>query len=196
MWTALVSLIDVQLIGPQGSKIGFAILNKWIQDAIGVNWQLYRITDWLGLVPIGFGFGFAILGLLQWIKRKSFLKVDRNILVLGGFYAVVMIVYAAFEVVVINYRPVLIEGCLEASYPSSTTMLVLCVMPTAVMQLNMRIQSVKFRRCISVAISAFVIFMVVGRLLSGVHWLTDIIGGILLSAGLVETYVAIINHKG
>ena len=192
----MVSLIDVQLIGPQGSKIGFATLNKWIQDAIGVNWRLYRITDWLGLVPIGFGFGFAILGLLQWIKRKSFLKVDRNILVLGGFYAVVMIVYAAFEVVVINYRPVLIEGCLEASYPSSTTMLVLCVMPTAVMQLNMRIQSVKFRRCISVAISAFVIFMVVGRLLSGVHWLTDIIGGILLSAGLVETYVAIINHKG
>lgn len=195
VWTALVSLIDVQFIGPQGSKVGFATFNKWIHDAVGVNWWLYSITDWLGLVPIGFCFGFAILGLIQWIKRRNFLKVDRGILVLGGYYIAVMIIYGFFEMVVINYRPVLIDGCLEASYPSSTTMLVLCVMPTAVMQLNARIQIRKFRRCVSILISAFVIFMVIGRLLSGVHWITDIIGGILLSAGLVRLYVAIINYK-
>jgi undecaprenyl-diphosphatase len=30
--------------------------------------------------------------------------------------------------------------------------------------------------------------MVVGRMLSGVHWASDIIGGILLSLGLIMLY--------
>ena len=155
---------------------------------IGVNLLLYEITDWLGLVPFGFVFGFAIFGLAQWIRRKDFLKVDRSLLVLGGFYIVVMVVYILFEMFVVNYRPVLINGHLEASYPSSTTTLVLCVMPTAIMQFQMRVKSIRFRRIIAVTISVFTVFMVIGRLMSGVHWITDIIGGFLLSAGLVMLY--------
>ena len=154
--------------------------------------SLYTITDWLGLVPLAFVMGFALLGLVQWIKRKYLLKVDYSILVLGGFYIVVMAVYMLFEVFVVNYRPVLIGGILEASYPSSTTMLVMCVMPTAVMQFNARIKNNILKRFVASAITAFVVFMVIGRLLSGVHWFTDIIGGALLSAGLVLMYRAII----
>ena len=151
--------------------------------------SLYKITDWLGLIPIGFVMGFAGLGLIQWIKRKHLLKVDHSILLLGGFYMVVMAVYVFFETVVVNYRPILIEGHLEASYPSSTTVLVLCVMPTAVMQLNVRIKNGVFKRCAATVITAFMVFMVVGRTVSGVHWFTDIVGGALLSAGLVTMYV-------
>ena len=152
---------------------------------------LYVITDWLGLVPICVAFGFAVLGFVQWIKRKSLLKVDRSILTLGGFYIVVMAVYILFEIVVINYRPTLINGYLEASYPSSTTMLVMCVMPTAMMQLRTRIKNKAFSRCVMVAITAFIVFMVIGRLVSGVHWITDIIGGALLSTAIVFMYYAI-----
>ena len=139
LWTVLVCLVDVQAIGPEGSSVGFGTLNGYVHDLTGVNMSLYVITDWLGLVPIGIAFGFAVLGLVQLIKRKSLLKVDRSILVLGGFYIVVMAVYILFETVVINYRPTLIDGYLEASYPSSTTMLVMCVMPTAMMQLRDRL---------------------------------------------------------
>lgn len=149
---------------------------------------LYTITDWLGLVPLCFVLGFAILGLVQLVKRRSLLKVDYSILVLGGFYLIVMAAYLFFEIFVINYRPVLIEGYLEASYPSSTTMLVMCVMPTARMQLHTRIRNARVRELINGMIMAFTVFMVVGRLLSGVHWITDIIGGALLSAGLVMLY--------
>jgi undecaprenyl-diphosphatase len=99
-----------------------------------------------------------------------------------------MAAYILFEYLVINYRPVLISGILEASYPSSTTLLVLTVMPTAMLQLKERIQNRAFRNCVLVLIAAFTAFMVIGRLLSGVHWLTDILGGILLSAGLVGLY--------
>ena len=191
LWTVFVRFIDVQPIGPEGSSVGFATLNGFVHKLMGVNWVLYTITDWLGLVPIAAAFGFAILGLVQLIGRKSLWKVDHSILALGVFYIVVMAVYVLFELVVINYRPTLIEGILEASYPSSTTMFVMCVMPTAAMQLNARIKNSVFRRCTVIAIVAFTAFMVVGRLLSGVHWITDIIGGALLSAGLVTVYDAL-----
>ena len=188
LWTVAVCSIDVQPIGPQGSAVGFATWNRFVHNLTGVHMPLYTLTDWLGLVPFVFVLGFAVLGLAQLIKRKSILKVDRSILALGGFYVAVMAAYVFFEIFVINYRPVLIEGTLEASYPSSTTMLVLCVMPTAVMQLRSRIKNRPFRHVVSVALIAFTAFMVIGRLISGVHWFTDIIGGALLSAGLVTLY--------
>ena len=193
LWTVLIRFVDVQAIGPEGSSVGFATLNGFVHELTGVNWLLYTVTDWLGLVPIAVAFGFAILGLVQLIKRKSLWKVDHNILALGVFYIVVMAAYILFEMVVINYRPTLIDGYLEASYPSSTTMLVMCVMPTAAMQLNVRIKNTVFRRCAIITIVAFTAFMVIGRLVSGVHWITDIIGGALFSAGVVMIYKAIIN---
>jgi undecaprenyl-diphosphatase len=195
LWTIAICLIDVQPIGPQGSTVGFATLNNLVHTLTGVHMQLYTITDWLGLVPVAFGFGFALLGLAQWIKRKSILKVDRSILILGAFYIVTLTAYLFFESYVINYRPVLIAGFLEASYPSSTTLLVLCVMPTAIMQLRGRIRNHALRKAVTSAITSFIVFMVAGRLVSGVHWLTDIIGGILLSAGLVMIYDSLIGGK-
>lgn len=195
LWTIAISLIDVQAIGPQGSTVGFATLNRMVYTRTGVHMQLYTITDWLGLVPVAFGFGFALLGLAQWIKRKSILKVDRSILILGAFYIVTLAAYLFFESYVINYRPVLIAGHLEASYPSSTTLLVLCVMPTAIIQLRERIKNHALRKAVTIAITSFIAFMVAGRVVSGVHWLTDIIGGILLSAGLVMIYDSLIGGK-
>ena len=196
LWTVLVRTVDVKQIGPLGSAVGLATLNGWVHRLTGVHLFLYTVTDWLGLLPIGVAFGFAVLGLVQWIKRKSLFKVDRSILVLGGFYAVVMAVYLLFEVVVVNYRPVLIEGVLEASYPSSTTVLVMCVMPTAIMQLNDRILNRVIRMCMTALIVVFIAFMVVGRLVSGVHWVTDIIGGSLFSAGMVMLYHSVLTLFG
>ena len=188
VWTISVRCIDVKPIGPNGSSVGFATVNGAFHALSGVHMALYTITDWLGLVPIAVAMGFAILGLLQWIRRQQIAKVDYSILVLGGFYIITAAAYILFEQVVINYRPVLINGFLEASYPSSTTLLVLCVMPTALMQFHARIQNCILKTVITCVITAFVLFMVIGRLISGVHWLSDIIGGILLSTGLVLMY--------
>lgn len=194
-WTGLLCVIDVQPIGPQGSAVGFAMVNAWFHQLTCVHMWLYTVTDWLGLVPVAVGLGFAILGLAQWLRRKKLLKVDYSILMLGGFYLAVLAVYLLFENVVINRRPVLIDGFLEASYPSSTTMLVMCVMPTAQMQLSSRIKGKVLRKCICCIITMFIVFMVIGRLVSGVHWLSDIIGGALLSAGLVMLYRAVVKMK-
>jgi undecaprenyl-diphosphatase len=195
LWTVLVRFVDVQMIGPRESCVGFATLNGFVRELTGTNWFLYILTDWLGLVPITVAFGFAVFGFVQLIKRKNLLKIDYTILVLGAFYIVVIVAYLFFEIVVINYRPTLIDGHLEVSYPSSTTMLVTCVMSTALIELKARIKNTLFRRCVIIAIITFIAFMVVARLLSGVHWITDIIGGVLLSSGLVVIYYSIRNMR-
>ena len=67
----------------------------------------------------------------------------------------------------------------------------MCVMPTAMMQLRTRIKNDLFRRCVMLVIAMFIAFMVIGRLVSGVHWITDIIGGALFSTAIVLMYYAI-----
>lgn len=188
LWTLAIAKIDLRAIGPQKSIVGFATLNGAFHDLTGVHMWLYEVTDWLGLVPIVFVLGFGLLGLVQSIKRRSLFKVDPDLLILGVFYFLVIAVYILFEVFVINYRPILITGRLEASYPSSTTLLVLCVMPTAIMQLRDRIKKPEMKNAVTVIISVFTIFMVLGRLVSGVHWMTDIVGGSLLSTFMVMLY--------
>ncbi|MBQ2971676.1 MAG: phosphatase PAP2 family protein [Ruminococcus sp.] len=195
LWTVALCFIDVKAIGPNNSSVGFSSLNSFVHSLTDVHFALYTITDWLGLAPVAICFFFATLGLIQWIKRKNILKVDYSILVLGGFYIVVFAVYLFFEEFVINYRPVLINGYLEASYPSSTTLLVLCVMPTAIMQFNTRIKNCFLRHFVNSLITAFIVFMVVARLISGVHWFSDIIGGVLLSFGLVMMYYYVSKLK-
>ena len=180
LWTVLVQFVHVRPIGPEGSSVGFAALNGWFHNLTGVHMALYTITDMLSLIPLGFVAGFGLLGLVQLIRGR----LERSIIVLGIFYAAVLVCFVFFEVVVINYRPVLIEGVLEVSYPSSTTMLCMCVMPTAVIQLRSR----GYKRWLSMLLTGFAIFMVAVRAVSGVHWLTDIIGGALLSAALVGLY--------
>lgn len=191
LWTVAVRFVDVGAIGPEGSRVGFSRLNGFFHNLTGVNMTLYEITDWLGLVPIAFCLGFAVFGFCQLIKRRSLKRVDFSIFVLGGFYIAVMAVYILFEEVVINYRPVLIEGYLEASYPSSTTLLVTCVMPAAQLQLRSRIKNRVPEKTLSFIIYGFTVFMVAGRILSGVHWLSDIIGGLFLSVGLVILYCGV-----
>ena len=191
LFTLMVKFIEVKPIGPQNSSVGLATLNGWVHNLFGVNMTLYNITDWASVLTLPIMLGFAILGLYQLIKRRSLFKVDSSILVLGGFYIIVLAWYLFFEYCIVNYRPVLINGFLEASYPSSTTMLVMCVMPTAMMQFSRLIRNNKAKKITNVFCGIFTGLMVMGRLLSGVHWMTDILGGALLSTALVMLYFSV-----
>lgn len=192
-FTFSLTIVDVRAIGPEGSCVGYAAVNGFFHELTGVHWTLYLITDWAGAGAILIAAGFAYLGLIQWIQRKRILKVDRDILLLGAFYLAVIAAYVFFEYFPINRRPVLIDGFLEASYPSSTTVLSLCVMITAGMQAKRRIRRAKIKKIVLFFLYACAFFMTAGRLLSGVHWLTDVLGGILFSAGVIQLYSASIH---
>ena len=180
LWTVLIRHIDVQKAGPNGTEIGFATINVWFHRLTGVHMLVYKITDWLGLVPIIICMCFGVLGLVQLIKRRSILRVDPDILLLGIYYVLVIACYLIFEMIPINYRPILINGNLEASYPSSTT----------------RIANPMTRKAIVLFVFAFSSFMVMGRLISGVHWATDIIGSVFLSSGLFMVYRSMAEYTG
>ena len=188
LWTALIQCVDVQAAGPSGTKVGFAAFNLWFHHLTGVHMSVYTITDWLGLVPIAVCLGFGVVGVFQLIRRRSLLRVDPDIILLGLYYILVILAYLVFEMVPINYRPILIGGALEASYPSSTTLLVLSVMPTLMFQVGRRCERKTVNRAVNIFVVLFAAFMVIGRSVSGVHWATDIAGSILLSLGLFKLY--------
>lgn len=188
LWTALIQFVDVQPVGQNGTNVGFATLNTWFHGLTGVHMSIYTITDWLGLVPVAACLAFGVLGAVQLVRRRSLLGVDSDILLLGVHYVLVASAYLIFEMVPINYRPIPIDGVMEASYPSSTTLLVLGVMPTLWFQVERRSDNPALRKAVLAFVVAFSAFMVAGRLVSGVHWLTDIAGSILLAAGLFVLY--------
>lgn len=188
VWTVLITSVDVQPVGQNGTDVGFAAVNTRFHALTGVHMKAYKVTDWLGLVPILICAGFGVLGFIQLVRRKSLKKVDADIIMLGLYYIVVILAYLFFEMFPVNYRPVLIDGTLEASYPSSTTLLVLCVIPTLILQVNRRAENRTVRRIVTVGAVLFAAFMVAGRMVAGVHWLTDILGAVLLSAGLYLLY--------
>ena len=188
LYTWSLTFAQVQPIGPNGSCVAYAQINQAVHELFGVHWVLYHITDWAGVVAILIAFGFFVLGLVQWIQRKRIWQVDSSILVLGVFYVLVFGCYAFFELHVINRRPVLINGVLEASSPSSPTMLAMCVLPTAMMQFRRLIGNATLRKTVNILCGVFTAFMVIGRLICGVHWFTDILGGVLFSVAAIMLY--------
>ena len=193
---ALVRLVDVAPIGADGTSIGLSHLNQFVFDLFGVNMLWYNITDWLGVAAVLTGFVFAVTGLVQLIKRRSLLKVDREILSIGGLYIVVIGLYLFFENVIVNYRPIIMPDNTspEASFPSSHTMLVCVIMGSAAMLINRYIRNKPLNRILRAVCYVIIGVTVVGRLIAGVHWFTDILGGILISVTLLSLYEEVISH--
>ena len=199
---ALVKTFDVAAIGPEGTSIGFSHLNGAVHEFFGLSNVWYAITQATGIVAICLVLEYAILGLIQLISRKSFAKVDRYIYCLGGLFAVVFVLYALFEKVVINYRPIIEEGAehVEASFPSSHTMLVCTVLGSVILILDkygnigIKNQSKKTVTFLKAFLFVLILLTVIGRLVCGVHWLTDILGGVLISLALLFLFSAVLDR--
>ena len=191
-FTILVKVVDVKQVGVYETYIGFATINQFVFKSIGVNMIWYHITDWLGLVPIFMAMTYALIGLIQLIKRKSFFRVDKEIIILGIFYIIVIALYLFFEKVIVNYRPILMDGFIEASYPSSHTLMTVCLCGSSII-VNRKLFNNKLTKIINIISFIVIVITIIGRFISGVHWFTDIIGGILISSALLMTFNSTIN---
>ena len=193
----LLRCVDGEAIGAAGTSVGLSHLNRFVFELTGVNMVWYNITDWLGLAAIIAAFLFAVTGLVQLIKRRSILKVDKEILALGGLYILVIGIYVLFENVIVNYRPIIMPGCSnpKASFPSSHTMLVCVIMGNTIIIIGKYIKKKSLCMVIRGICAAVIAVTVVGRLISGVHWFTDILGGLLISTFLLALYFALITWE-
>ena len=191
----LVRFVDVRPIGPEGTSIGLSHLNQSVFDRFGVNMLWYEITDWLSVAAVLTAFLFALTGTVQLIKRRSLLKVDRAILALGGLYIIVAGLYILFEVLIVNYRPIIMPGGTgpEASFPSSHTMLVCVIMGSAMMLIDRYIGVKTLQSLLRIICAVIIGVTVIGRSIAGVHWFTDILGGILISAALLSLFAEVKN---
>ena len=201
LFIALIVMLgkyDVQQIGPAGTSVGFATINRKFHNFTGVRMSLYTLTDIFGYLALCICVIFALIGLIQLIRRRSLAKVDRTILCLGAFYVVVLGLYAFFEKVIINYRPIIMPGdtAPEASFPSSHTMLIITVLASAAMVSEQYFDKRKTVASFNFICYVIIVITVLGRLFCGVHWLTDIVGGILLSISLCALFSAALTVFG
>lgn len=186
LWTLLIKFVDVKAIGPEGSIVGFATLNGSVHSALGFNGFWYELTKYFGYFALIVAAGFACAGLVQLIKRKSIKKVDANILALGALYILVVLLYVFFEKVAVNFRPVILEEGLEPSYPSTHTFLILTIIGSTAQEIKNYMKNPKAALILKIGAYLIMILAAVGRLLSGVHWATDIVGGLLLATVLLS----------
>lgn len=194
LFTILVKVIDVKPIGPNNSKVGFSFINEFFHKSIGVNMVWYKITYILGIIIILIAVSYALIGIIQLLKRKSIKKVDREIILLGIFYIVIAVIYVFFEKFIVNYRPILMEGVLSASYPSSHTLLAICICVSSIM-VNNKIFKNEFTNSFNVILFILLLVVVIGRFISGVHWASDIIGGMIISSSLLMSFYTVLDKK-
>ena len=194
IFTLLAALVDKAPIGPEGSSVGLSTVNGAVFNCFGTSEVWYTVTELLGVLALATALGAALLGLHQLVKRKRILSVDKDILLLAGLYAAVALAYVFFEVFTLNFRPVLVDGVLEASYPSSHTMLFYTVIGSVPVLVKRRFGNKRrLLTALNIVVALLCTVMAVGRLLSGMHWLTDIVAGVLLSAFLITLYISILS---
>lgn len=187
VYTLLVKNVDIKAIGPNNSSVGFGSINGFFKDLIGSHMAIYKISELLGLILLLLVAIYGCIGLYQLIKRKSLFKVDKEIIKLGCFYALMLVVYIVFEKVFINYRPVLMDGELEFSYPSSHTMLALCVGLSSLI-VSKRYFNKKYIKTINLITVILMCLVLLTRIISGVHWFSDILGGVIISFTLLSYF--------
>lgn len=191
----LLKTVNVENCGPENTAIGFAAINTGINEFFGENLIWYKITEVFGVLALLVAAFFAFIGAAQLVLRKSLAKVDKEIIAVGGLYAIVIVLYVFFEKVIINYRPMIMDAAEgpEASFPSSHTMLICVIMGSTIIMVKEYVEKISILRGIQIGCAVIMITTVIGRLVCGVHWFTDILGGVLISVALVFLFWACLD---
>ncbi len=194
IYTLIVKFVDVLAIGPNGSEVGLQAFNGFVSGIFQYNETFYKISKYAGFLPLLFAVFYAGNGVIELVKGKSLKKVNKKLFALAGFYVVVLIVYVLFEKIALNYRPVLMDGELEASFPSTHTLLAICFCASSLFMSTTYLKNKSIRIPVNICTWILMVFIVVTRIISGVHWATDIIGGIIISLALLNIlYMALIR---
>ena len=186
IFTIAVAFLDVEANPDGGHNIGLSTVNLAFHKSFPYNSLLHNISEYAGYIPVLFALFFAVMGAGQALKHKSFKKVDNVLFFMAGYYVLVGFVYLIFEKFCINVRPVMLDGEWEASYPSSHTLFSITLCASTILVNDLFYAKAKWRKPMNIAAYVFMFAVPVMRLFSGVHWLSDIVGGVIISTALVS----------
>ena len=190
VFTVLVKIVDVGFVSSTGSLVGFSSVNIPFSQKFGFNPIFYKVSEVLGYLIFLVIAVFAFIGCYQLIKRKSLMKVNKDLYALAITYVFTFALYIFFDkVLVINLRPIIMAGesIAEPSFPSSHTLLAVSVLGTAISECG-KIRKKSFRVSLVIVLAILMGATVLSRLFSGVHWVTDIIAGILWGEVMMTLY--------
>ena len=196
VWTIVIKFVDTAPIGPNESIVGLSHINGPFHEMFGYQELICRVSEIGGYAGLALAGVLALSGLVQLIKCRKFSLVDKKLIALGVIYVLVLFLYVLFDKVAINYRPIIMPGEteLEPSYPSTHTMLAIAIYGTAPILIHDYIRNDTLSGALIVACWMLMVITVIARLFAGVHWLTDIVGGILLASCLVLLYRAVCHR--
>lgn len=188
--------INVDKVGPNKVEVGYSSINEKVFNKLGKNDKYDKISDYLlyeAMATVGI---FGVIGLYQLIRRKSLLKIDGDIWMLAWYYVLVVAVYVGFDKLSINLRPILTEKGAEPSFPSSHTLITFCFLGVTMIQASDRVRKKALRWFINIVCIGSMLAMPILRLLAGMHWFSDVVGGIIIGHVFVLAYKAFyLRHR-
>ena len=196
-YTCACLMVDVAQFAPQSvngdaiestqtTDIGFQKLNLSVHNALGFRQVFYRLSEYIGYLALLAGACIGLIWLLRLIKTKKLLGVDAGLNAAIAAMALMVVFYVLFEALKLNFRPVILDDGLEASYPSSHTLLGCVVFGCAAMVSADIFKDKGLARSVSALCYIIAAVLTLFRALSGVHWISDIIGGVILSAAILS----------
>lgn len=184
LWCCVV-FVDVQRVGANDTTLGLASVNLAVFLLLGQDATWDYVTDWLTVVCILVGASVGAKAFFQAVMRKSVKKVDTELYVVLGCYLLALAFVALFEIVPVNYRPLLAQGNLQASFPSTHALI-------CIVSVGETLFTATFRKCrkplqltICALFALCCVAVCLGRLLAGAHWLTDVVASVLLGGAIV-----------
>lgn len=184
IFTILVSFVDVKIFNVTNTKIGLYSLNKiFLVNSINSNY-INIISNGIFLICLLVIILMLLLITFEYFKTK---KINKNNLNFFIHFLIMVLIWIIFDkILIINYRPILINGNIEGSYPSTHVMVSTFVLLFLSDQLKKIFKNDKIFYIISIGL---IIIQSISRILLTMHWFTDIIGGLLIGCLLFFTFL-------
>lgn len=189
--TVLLLKVDVTASGINGSNIGLSMINISFRDVIGSSWLCYNISKVAGIVGLAACALICLMFAFRVMRQKSLKALCKRDVALVALYIETAVFYIVFDKIVINYRPMLKWGETEpeSSFPSTHALMAVVIFVSLGHVASDYIKNKLTLKIVQGACVVFALAIILGRTFSGVHWFTDIVGGILFGVGLVCAYL-------
>lgn len=156
-----------------------------------MNWAL--ATDIILYAAIILIAVFALLGLYQWISRKSLKKVDRALRLIPLPLILMVITYFIFDKLwILATAP---NDPTKPSFPSTHVMVVATIFLLTALILPRYLKSKPLRLTLDFLMLALFAVVAVGRIIIGAHWPADVACGAVFAAIFATVYYLMLKEK-